>query len=73
MLRITSSPSGNAVFGVFRLYLDRHACDSASPPIKLTISPDFSDRDRRDLYIRGRAGRSAADRAVQPSSKAQTQ
>jgi hypothetical protein len=32
-----------------------------------------ADRDRRDLYIRGRAGRSAADRAVRPSSKAQRQ
>jgi hypothetical protein len=36
-------------------------------------SPDLSDRDRRDLYIRGRAGRSAADRAVRPGSKAQRQ
>src|SRR5260370_7443489 len=46
------------VFADFQLYLDRTR---------------NSDRDRRDLYIRGRAGRSAADRAVRPSSKAQRQ
>jgi hypothetical protein len=56
--------------GFLRLYLDGHVpCDSVSPPIESHDSPDFSDRDRRDLYIRGRAGRSAADRAVRPSSK----
>jgi len=37
------------------------------------IPSDFSDRDRRDLYIRGRADRGAADRAVRPSSEAQTE
>ena len=34
------------------------------------IELHFSDRDRRDLYIRGQAGRSSADRTVRRTSEA---
>ncbi len=74
MLRITSSTSREC-----RRVANGATADSRYLSVLLIVepllgySPDFSDRDRRDLYIRGLAGRSSADRTVRPSSEVQPQ